>query len=246
MSLPDDSFGSAGSAGPIGVGVLIYTGYDFVTSINKDPGSNYGDGHVDIWGPYSMWLGPDPSEPENDATIKFGTSYSSPYVAGVAALVWAANPSLDASQVWDFLRKEAHTSRNVLVNRIVNARGAVASALGGSTPPYVRITSPEEGATFSRGSQAIPLNAEVDDLEGDIESIVWSSNRDGAVAEGAFTSTNDLSVGTHELTVTVTDSTDLSIAQTVTISVKNDPPEVEIISPENGASARQSHHHGGG
>jgi subtilisin family serine protease len=335
MSLPNDSFGSAGSAGPIGVGVLIYTGYDFVTSMtalararfndaqianmsysgdvpailgwtarpfqavtrrlsdngmlifaaagndgadvdkekcgrfgkicwektwhapcendgvicvggiewnsdNKDPGSNYGDGHVDIWGPYSMWLGPDPSEPENDATIKFGTSYSSPYVAGVAALVWAANPSLDAGQVWDFLEKEAHTSRNVLVNRIVNARGAVAGALGGETPPFVRITAPAEGATFSRGSQAVPLNAQVDDLEGDIESIVWSSNRDGAVAEGAFTSTNDLSVGTHELTVTVTDSTELSIAQTVTISVKNDPPEVEIISPDNGATFFES------
>ena len=335
MSLPDDSFGTAGSAGPIGVGVLIYTGYDFVTSISalakarangaqisnmsysgnvpavlswtaspfqvvtrmlsnngmlifasagndgadvdaekcgpfgricwektwhapcendgvicvgglqwnteeKDRDSNFGQEHVDIWGPYSMWLGPDPSEPENDASIKFGTSFSSPYVAGVAALVWAANPSLSAQAVWDFLEKEAHTSSNVWVNRVVNARGAVAGALGGNTSPYVRITNPQEGATFSKGAQAVPLAAEVDDLEGDIESIVWTSNRDGAVAEGAFTSTNDLSVGTHELTVTVTDATDLSVAETVTISVKNDPPEVEIVAPDNGSTFYES------
>ena len=60
--------------------------------------SNYGEGRgetVDIYGPYEMRVGPDPlnSAPETLFWAQ-GTSFASPFVAAVAALVWAANPGL--------------------------------------------------------------------------------------------------------------------------------------------------------
>src|SRR5690606_2032285 len=119
-------------------------------SKNRHPSSNFGDEQVDIYAPYTLWLGPDPLAPGNQAQVKNGTSFSSPFVAGVAALVWAADPSLGANGVEDLLMQTAHESPDPDVSRYVNAVGAVLAALG-NVPPRLRVFGIDDGDQVERG-----------------------------------------------------------------------------------------------
>jgi subtilisin family serine protease len=66
-----------------------------------------------------------------------GTSYSAPEVAGAAALVWAANPSLDAAAVAQTIESTASSHGQWtpdLAFGNVDVGGAVQQALGGPPP----------------------------------------------------------------------------------------------------------------
>lgn len=70
-----------------------------------------------------------------------GTSYAAPQVAGAAALVWAANPSLTAGQVVRLLEKTADgtgTWNDATGYGILDVANAVARALGVPPPPQTR------------------------------------------------------------------------------------------------------------
>src|SRR5690606_233002 len=67
------------NAGVICVGGLA------ANSKNKAGNSNYGGEQVDIFAPFTLWLGPDPDAPTNTARAISGTSFSSPFTAGIAA-----------------------------------------------------------------------------------------------------------------------------------------------------------------
>ena len=85
-------------------------------SLSRDGDSNFGAEQVDLFAPYTLWLGPDPDAPANVVRRKSGTSFSSPFAAGVAALVWAADLDQSASDVEDALlsttRRRAPTTRS--------------------------------------------------------------------------------------------------------------------------------------
>lgn len=97
---------------------------------SDESGSNYGDEEVDIFGPGKLWVGGDPGNSEPH--LFSATSAATPFVAGVAALIMAANPSLKGSEVEQILLSTAHPSPDSTVRRYVNAQGAVNQALGGS------------------------------------------------------------------------------------------------------------------
>jgi len=198
------------------------------------------DGSVDIYAPYGMWLvdttsGVDATGVTSDrAKWTQGTSFSSPFTAGVAALIKAANPRLGANELWEVLRDTAHSNGpGASVNRWVNAFAAVTRALGGAVP-MADIRQPLDGQRFSLGS-SVRLNCDVDDADGaDDVTVSWSSNVDGPIgALSSFTSYPRLSEGVHEITCTVSDGR-FSVSDTVEISVGNDAPIVEIITPVTG------------
>ena len=74
--------------------------------------------------------------------------------------------------------------------------------------PTSYILTPDNNKTFPKASTVL-LHCSAWDLEDrglTGASVVWSSNIDGQIATGRVTSTADLSVGTHLITVTATDS----------------------------------------
>jgi hypothetical protein len=85
--------------------------------------------------------------------------------------------------------------------------------------PVVTIASPTPGAVFPPGA-SVSLAGSASDLEqGTLSSdLVWSSNRDGVLGNGAALAVT-LSSGGHVLSASVTDETGLTSSAQVTVSV---------------------------
>ncbi len=194
--------------------------------------SNYGADQVDIFAPFTLWLGPDPSAPDNTARALNGTSFSSPFTAGVAALIWAANPSLSADQVEHALLTTAHANSDSQVRRHVNALGAVKSVLG-NVPPAI---------TLSAGGD-VPVNvpvfleATVTDLEDAFPccSLTWTSSRDGVLGTDWQIQHTFTTVGSRVITASATDSGGATSTASITLNVVNYAPVVTIAAPLAGA-----------
>ncbi len=95
-------------------------------------GSNTsGNQTVDLWAPGTTFVGPEPQRPFSTMARSFsGTSAATPFAAGVAALVWAANPSWTASQVESVLINIAMPSpADGNVRKFINAYDAVLSVI---------------------------------------------------------------------------------------------------------------------
>ncbi len=195
--------------------------------------SNYGGEDVDIFGPYSVIVGPDPASGPG-AQQKNGTSFSSPFVAGVAALVWAANPSLSASDVRNILKTTAHSSPDNRVKRYVDAYAAVSKALG----PVIVIESPENGASL-HGNFPVTFESFAYDAGVGAPAVRWTSSINGLLGTDPTITANNLSYGTHTIRAHATFPDSTVSEDTITIHIVNDPPTVTLTSPTNGASFYQ-------
>ena len=198
--------------------------------------SNYGKEHVDIFAPFTLWLGPDPDQPDNQVRALNGTSYSSPFAAGVAALVWAANPGTSADHVENILKATAHSSPDEKVGSYVNALGAVQQALG-NVPPSIDLFGHEDGDTFEHDLNiSINLSASVSDFEdgNNCCTVNWSSNRDGVLGTTNGINAVFTSIGERVITVLAEDSGGARSSVSFTINVVNTAPSVEISTPVAG------------
>lgn len=102
--------------------------------------------------------------------------------------------------------------------------------------PTVKVDSPAEGF-IATGAQSIPLTATAVDVEdGSLNgSIVWNSDLDGQLGTGSslVQRADLLSVGTHRIAATVTDSAGATGSAGVTITVKRvatpEPPASDYV-----------------
>jgi hypothetical protein len=103
--------------------------------------------------------------------------------------------------------------------------------------PVVVITSPADGATYASGD-LIAFTGTADDAEdGDIKAgLAWTSSLDGPIGDGSGFSTTGLSVGSHTVTASVSDSALALGSSTVNVTVEaaNAVPVVTISSPTDG------------
>ncbi|PZA05796.1 PKD domain-containing protein [Meiothermus sp. PNK-Is4] len=209
----------------------------------RDPRSNFGskpdDDSVDIYGPFWLWTGPDPDNPANQARLRAGSSFSSPFVAGVAALVWAANPSLSASQVWAILRDTAHVGRVGVRNRDrwVNAFAAVARALEvGTSNPSITLSGGPATADLNRRWS---VTASVTDFTGNpcppaYCPLTFEPAPEQVVGNTAFYRFN--TTGSRTIRVTARDLLGREGSATRTVNVINSAPVVSISQPTAGAT----------
>lgn len=102
-------------------------------------------------------------------------------------------------------------------------------------PPRVKIKQPGDGRYFSTKDE-VRFEVEARDPEAplDEQDIVWRSNRDGLIGRGYTVRTDDLSVGEHEITCTVTDRHGASASDKVRVLITNQAPTATIVSPAAG------------
>jgi hypothetical protein len=97
---------------------------------------------------------------------------------------------------------------------------APAPAAGGNAP-WVYIATPDPSLSYLKGATVI-LHGNGWDLE-DLElagaSLSWTSSLDGFLGSGRLTSVADLSVGTHQITLTGIDSSGLTASETNAITI---------------------------
>jgi len=182
-----------------------------------------------------------------------GTSFSAPIVAGVAALVMSANPTLTATQVQDILKQSADDLGATGWDSSygwgrVNAARAVALAGGGggtvdSSAPAVTISSPAGGATVS-GSITVAVSA-TDNVGVASVSLSIDGASQGTVSSSPYVfqwATTAATNGLHTLIATATDAAGNSASYSIIVTVSNSapPPDTSaptetITSPANGA-----------
>jgi len=179
-----------------------------------------------------------------------GTSVSSPIVAGAAALVLSANPSLTGAQVQNILKQSADDLGSpgwdvsygwgrVNVGRAVSMTSGVSAPSPDLTPPVIGFVSPGNGATVI-GNAAISVSA----TDNTAVSLV-TLTIDGVTAATDTSSpysfawnTNAVANGSHVLSATAVDAAGNSNSVSISVVVNNvpdtTPPTVTISSPSDG------------
>ena len=217
-------------------------GLDF-ESRSRHPRSNFGhenrdsvSGTVDIFAPFHVLKGPDPAD-MLELNFVGGTSFSSPYVTGVAALSFAADPSQSAGQVQAQLLATAQThDLGDDVNRIVDAQALVAEALTGVCP-CIKIVSPEAGA-FGLDGRAMSVEmAFYAPQDVTLNNVRWSVHRGDAsgpvvkTADGETASFIVRGGGVHTLVATANFSDGSTVTDEVEVVFENVLPVAQIQSP---------------
>ena len=89
-----------------------------------------------------------------------------------------------------------------------------------NSPPTVTITAPANGSSHTVGTSTSFAATATDAQDGNLsDALSWISNLDGAIGSGASFSTTTLSVGTHTVAASVTDTGGLVGSSSVTVVV---------------------------
>jgi hypothetical protein len=113
---------------------------------------------------------------------------------------------------------------------------AVEPAGGGNNPPSVSITAPANGSNFTVGTSVSFSGTANDPEDGNISgSLSWSSSLDGNIGSGASFSTSGLSVGTHTITASVTDSGGLPGSDSISVTIDPSSQPVTVTFTSIGA-----------
>ncbi|HSF94835.1 MAG TPA: Ig-like domain-containing protein, partial [Thermohalobaculum sp.] len=112
-----------------------------------------------------------------------------------------------------------------------------------NTAPTATVTAPANGTTVTEGTLVSFTGTATDAEDGTITaSLVWTSNLDGQIGTGGGFSTSALSIGTHTVTASITDSGGLSGTDTVSVIVNplpNTAPTATVTAPANGTTVTE-------
>jgi subtilisin family serine protease len=184
-----------------------------------------------------------------------GTSFSSPITAGLAALIWSANPQLTNQQVLDVLKSTADDLGatgfdNVFGHGRINAYNAMMEVINfqpelDTEPPSVALTTPNNNATVV-GNVSITASA-VDNIA--VEKVEFRINgtllaTDASAPFAATWNTSAATSGFYTIEAKAFDTSgNASLINTVQVVIEEVvviadslPPTVTILSPSNGST----------
>lgn len=234
-----------------------------VGSITRAKTTNHNFGrNVAISGPegVTVTVNPVTAEADNNADdVGFdeldtfgGTSCATPFVAGVVALMKAADPTLKRNDVLRILQDTANPADPVKVpNGYVDAYRAVKALLPANLPPTIQITQPSTGQSF--GWKTTPFfrtvysDPEVDPTDVNRllrfpATVIISSSIDGELCSDSSppyecaSTLPELTLGQHVITTTANDGFDGVATHQIIINVVNGPPQADIIKPVSSAT----------
>ncbi len=87
--------------------------------------------------------------------------------------------------------------------------------------PQVAIVAPADGTTSTEGDPVAFSGTASDPEDGDLSaSLAWASSIDGPIGSGATFTTSSLSLGSHAITASVSDSDTNTVSTTITVEVQ--------------------------
>ena len=179
---------------------------------------------------------------EGDTITFSGSGYDAEEgTLDVSSLVWTSSIDGEIGTGISFTRDDLSVGTHTITLTVTDSEGATGSDSVSitvnspeNTSPTATITSPS--GTYTEGD-TITFSGTGEDVEdGDLtgSSLVWTSSIDGQIGTGTSFTKNDLSVGTHTITLTVTDSEGATGSDSVSITVnspENTSPTATITSP---------------
>lgn len=137
---------------------------------------------------------------------------------------------------WD-MSSVADGSSNTLFVRAVDANGNTAKTAsvtivkGASSAPVASLSKPTDNTTVVQGD-AVNFTGSANDSEDGALSdsqITWTSNLQGVIGQGATLTYRGLVIGTHEITMTATDSNGITDTKKITVTVNENALKYAVI-----------------
>lgn len=206
------------------------------------PNSNFGSGlgiqsdSVDIFAPFTVWVGAAPGDPPDVPKLQNGTSVASPFAAGVATLIAAANPSMSTGRIERLLLAGANRPSTpgdapLWVNAFLPVAIAAGSAPPDDFPPNIQIMAPVSGTAVDSG-RPVSFIAQASDFEGR-PNIRWTFP-DGSIALGPNATYAFREPGVYTISASATDSAGHVTTARTEVLVVNPRPEPQISYPAEG------------
>jgi hypothetical protein len=186
------------------------------------------------------------SAPANGAAFPEGQSISFSGSASdnedgnlTGSLAWTSSLDGPIGSGGSFARSDLSPGSHTITAAVTDSGGKSASAqrsitvTSSNTAPTVNITAPASGSSFVQGQSVGFTGTATDNQDGNLSSsLVWSSSRDGGLGSGASLTTSGLSVGTHTITASATDSGGLAsnaqISVTITAPPGGSPVQIQV------------------
>ncbi len=165
------------------------------------------------------------------AAISFNATASDPEDGNLTASIsWTSNLDGGIGSGGSFstvLSVGSHTiTASVTDSGSLQATDTVSFTVNPNTAPGVTISAPANGASFTSGTLVTFTGSATDTEDGSLTaSLAWASNLDGAIGSGGSFSTV-LSVGSHTITASVTDSGGLPGTAVISLTITATQPNV--------------------